>query len=64
MTHDQGVALEAAFDAASDALGKTHLEAIWNGLDGHLAIFAHGKHVKTAKTPAEAGVAFAEVLSA
>lgn len=57
-----GPVLEAAFDAAFDALGKQHLEAVWHPRDEYLAVFNRTIQIGSATTPRQAGELFAKAI--
>ncbi len=62
MNTERGAALEAAFDAAFDALDKKHLEAVYSPKDGVLAIFNRTIQVGVAHSVVQAGELFAKVI--
>lgn len=67
MTKDKGTALEIAFDAAFDELGKENLEAVFEpaqgqNLIGRLSVFDGPQKLGSACTLVNAGKLFAKAI--
>jgi hypothetical protein len=62
MNPERGEALEAAFETAFNALGKSNLEAIYHPRFQYLAVFNGTQEIGTAADAVQAGQLFAKAI--